>query len=187
MKLAALVGILIFLGVLYTLRPASEFNALESGPATGVVPQESHRLNLDFSQIEMLAQVSQLAPNERWTLVNFWAHWCWPCHQELPDLNQWFVTNASRTYDVLLVNSDPEGSEQGILARNYLIENKIQLPAYFDSDQRLKQLFKINQLPAHFLISPDRQKVIFFEPKSTHWSHPKSQQIIEDLIKKHQQ
>lgn len=182
MKFAALIGIFIFLAILFTFRPTQESALVSIEPPDGALPVLVDRQILANSQIELIKEHPQLKPSDRWVLVNFWAHWCWPCQQELPDLNRWVTQGPSLEFDILLVNSDPEGSEAFEMARTYLSQQKIGLPHFFDSDQKFKNLFQATQLPGHFLLSPDRKTLLRLKPQAVHWSDPETIAKLRSLI-----
>lgn len=52
-----------------------------------------------------------LAPARgEWLLINYWAEWCKPCIEEIPELNEFAQLNASRV-QVLMVNFDGASGE----------------------------------------------------------------------------
>ena len=47
---------------------------------------------------------------KEWLLINYWAEWCKPCIEEIPELNEFAQLNASRAR-VLMVNFDGASGE----------------------------------------------------------------------------
>ena len=45
-----------------------------------------------------------------WLLINYWAEWCKPCIEEIPELNEFAQLNANRAR-VLMVNFDGASGE----------------------------------------------------------------------------
>ena len=45
-----------------------------------------------------------------WLLINYWAEWCKPCIEEIPELNEFARLNAMRAR-VLMVNFDGASGE----------------------------------------------------------------------------
>ena len=47
----------------------------------------------------------------RWLVINYWAIWCAPCREEIPELNDFAASHAD-TVDVLAVNFDNRQGEE---------------------------------------------------------------------------
>ena len=88
----------------------------------------------------------------RLLILNVWATWCPPCRRELPGL---VALQRSLPRDRLIVvtlsvDDDPE------LAREYLRQREIGLPAYIDRGRDIaRRLLGIRVFPDTFLISPE--------------------------------
>ncbi len=66
-------------------------------------------------------------------LLNIWAHWCAPCAEELPYLEQ-YAERAGEAITVLTVHTDP--AEQAALER--LTEYGVRLPGVQDAAGRIR-------------------------------------------------
>ncbi len=89
-------------------------------------------------------------------LLNFWATWCAPCREELPQLSALQEKLRARGLVVLAVSVDDEREN----IANFLQENGIKLPAWWDRDQRVSRLYNPQTMPASFVI--DRNGVLRF-------------------------
>jgi thiol-disulfide isomerase/thioredoxin len=86
----------------------------------------------------------------QWLLVNYWAEWCEPCIEEVPELNR-FYKEYSKQYSMLSVSFDRVANENlkqqvkkynmqyPVLASNPIPHLGIKMPA---------------MLPANYIISP---------------------------------
>ena len=85
-----------------------------------------------------------------WVLINYWADWCGPCREEVPELNR---LNASEDgFSVLGVNYDYlEGAE----LQASIDSLGIAFPTLLDDPQVLLGYDEATVLPMSVLISPD--------------------------------
>jgi len=70
----------------------------------GVVSAETPRIAGDVDAKGLARRIAQ--EKGRVVLVNFWATWCPPCRDELPDLSRLQRKYASRGFQVLGVSTD---------------------------------------------------------------------------------
>ena len=70
-------------------------------------------LGVSFSaQAQENIQAKQQELQGEWMIVNFWAQWCKPCREEIPELNRLSVLLESNKIQVLGINYDGiEGAE----------------------------------------------------------------------------
>jgi thiol-disulfide isomerase/thioredoxin len=85
----------------------------------------------------------------QWILVNYWASWCQPCLQELPELDQ-----LSKKYSIkiIAISIDNKGwsAIDNVLHKLRLTH----LDIFLDTQQ------KINSLPITYLINPNGNEVL---------------------------
>lgn len=118
----------------------------------------------------------------RWSLLHFWAHWCLPCHIELPLLHKAVKENpALQNLQVILVNVDQEGSEHQKQAREFLKNQNISLAQREDPYGMLTQSFEVTQYPYHILISPQKQ-IIYAQAGAINWMSPEVQNSLVRLL-----
>lgn len=90
-------------------------------------------------------------------LVNFWASWCAPCLEEMPDLAAISQKYAGKGLVVIAISQDID-TQKSVAAekvRAFLIENSIALDAYLDPGSKAFDQLKVDGLPHSFLL--DRQ------------------------------
>ncbi len=92
----------------------------------------------------------------RWTLVNYWAEWCGPCRDEIPELNEIQKMGAELSVSVVGVNYD--GVTGQALAS--LIETMgINFPVLLEDPRVRWELATPSILPTTLLINPNGELV----------------------------
>lgn len=81
-------------------------------------------------------------------LVNFWATWCGPCEDELPDLKKLYARYGGRGFTILGLSVDEEAAEVPPFARAHAIPFPVLLTEGDHPDG-----YPVEGLPTSFLIS----------------------------------
>jgi len=87
----------------------------------------------------------------RWVLINYWAEWCKPCLEEIPELNA-FAEAHSEQVSVLGVNYD--GVEGEALAQ-VIVRFGIDFPVLTRDPASIYKFARPKVLPATFVINPE--------------------------------
>jgi thiol-disulfide isomerase/thioredoxin len=90
-------------------------------------------------------------------VLNFFATWCGPCREEMPELNRYYNEHKGESF--LLVAIDAEETPDRV--KGYLKELKLDFPAGIDAGAIAKQ-YDVTALPTTVLIGVDG-KVQFYE------------------------
>lgn len=85
-------------------------------------------------------------------VLNFWASWCTPCRQEMPNLER--VWQEFRGRGLIVLGIDVLDDEKDAAA--FLEALRITYPNVFDPDQTRMRLYRVSALPTTILI--DRQQ-----------------------------
>lgn len=115
----------------------------------------SDRLPIEkLEWLDSLPENSQQAFGEKVLYLNFWAHWCKPCLDEMPLLLELQNTH-SKMLEVILVNMDasPKAVQQ---AKDYLSKNFPELNSIYGVTDQFESLAQLPAIPFHIVI--DRQK-----------------------------
>lgn len=86
------------------------------------------------------------------SLVVFWATWCIPCIEEIPQLKHFQETYADQGFRVISINiDDPDGRIAPAMAQQF----EINYPVLVDDGSAEKAFGGIRALPTSFLIGRD--------------------------------
>ena len=124
--------------------------ALLAGPAGAALaprmPAPDFTLRrLDGPNLRLAEQRGQVV------LVNFWATWCGPCRQELPQLDRLYEKYRSAGFVLLGVNVDDDAARAAGIARQL----GLRFPVLFDADKSVSRLYELQSMPATVLIDRD--------------------------------
>jgi peroxiredoxin len=89
----------------------------------------------------------------RYVLVDFWATWCAPCVEELPNVQEAYAKYRGRGFEVVSVSLDETPQALGEFVRTRKLSWRQVHNASCDGD--LVAAFGVASIPATFLIGPD--------------------------------
>jgi peroxiredoxin len=87
----------------------------------------------------------------RVVLVNFWASWCGPCRQEMPQLNRLHDKYRAAGLVLVGVNIDDDPRLAAELATRY----QLRFPVLLDTDKAVVKRYDLGAMPATVLIDRD--------------------------------
>jgi len=126
----------------------------EDDPDTGALDGRSPELGEPaplFALRDTGGDVVELADFEGQPVwLNFWATWCGPCREELPDIQA-----LSDEYgDEVVVLTINQGQSEGA-ATDFWEELNLALPILLDSDEEVSDQYNLIGLPNNFFIDAD--------------------------------
>jgi peroxiredoxin len=84
-------------------------------------------------------------------MLNFWATWCAPCRQEMPQLNRLYEKYRASGFVLFGVNVDEDvRNAAGTSSRLGL-----QFPVLLDTDKKVSRLYDLSTMPSTVLIDRD--------------------------------
>ena len=86
-------------------------------------------------------------------VLDFWATWCKPCLQSLPELEAIHRKYAPRGVTVVGVSVDSPRNFAKV--RPFAQRLGLTFPVVLDDDARLQQLFQVRGMPTSVVIAPD--------------------------------
>ncbi|MDF1644654.1 MAG: TlpA disulfide reductase family protein [Pseudomonadales bacterium] len=84
-------------------------------------------------------------------MINFWASWCGPCRQEMPELAAIQKKYQDLGFTVLGVNVEEDSSK----ANELLAENPVNFPILYDTENKVTKLFRVDAMPSTILVDRD--------------------------------
>lgn len=87
-------------------------------------------------------------------VLNFWASWCEPCKNEMPEFEEVY---KERKDDVIfmMVNMTDGKRETLTSAKNHIEEKEFTFPVYFDMTQEVMYTYSVWSLPTTYFIDAD--------------------------------
>ena len=95
--------------------------------------------------------------NGKWVLVNFWATWCPPCLEEIPDLVEMY--NARKATDFVVIGIAMTSSKDSVLS--FTKQMEISYPIVMGDDKSAAQIGRIDALPTSYLYDPSGKLVSY--------------------------
>jgi peroxiredoxin len=87
----------------------------------------------------------------RVVMVNFWATWCGPCRQEMPQLNRLYEKYRAAGFVLLGVNVDEDVHK----AEDVVAKLGVKFPVLLDTDKTVSKLYELSTMPSTVLIDRD--------------------------------
>jgi peroxiredoxin len=87
----------------------------------------------------------------RVVMVNFWATWCGPCRQEMPQLNRLYEKYHAAGFVLLGINVDDDTSKAAEVAGKL----GVTFPVLLDTDKTVSKLYELSTMPSTVIIDRD--------------------------------
>jgi len=111
-------------------------------------------------------------------MLNFWATWCAPCRQEMPEMQGLWQKFKDKGFVILAVSED-EGHEKRI--QGFVKKLKLTFPILLDPQGEVSDQYKLTGLPTTFLI--DRHgKLVTTVVGLRDWRSSESVALIASLL-----
>jgi len=110
--------------------------------------------NLTFTALDGVSQIDLESVRGRPVLMTFWASWCGPCRQELPELEKLVDELAGERFVLITINMD----QTPAMGVRFLQQNDIDVPAYRMDPRALTQL-GVKALPTNVLLDREGRPV----------------------------
>ncbi len=94
-------------------------------------------------------------------LLNFWASWCQPCAEEMPELELLQKKEGSEEFVVVAVAL--EDSLEDLKA--FLAKHRVSFPVLFDPSGSARKIYKLGGFPESFLLNNKGQIQLIIDPQ----------------------
>jgi thiol-disulfide isomerase/thioredoxin len=157
-----------------------------TGELAALIPTATGRSYTDLSFVDDTGRPMSLADFAgKPLLVNFWASWCIPCREEMPDLNALAAAYSQDVFTIVPVNLDSGGDAIG-KAQDFLAKEGLgNLPLLSDPSlaafERLKKTGVALGLPATVLLDAKGCELATLQGPAD-WNSENGRKVVDALI-----
>lgn len=123
--------------VVFALWSVSAAAAELSGPAPDFTLQ-----TMDGKKVSLSDYKDQVV------MINFWASWCGPCRQEMPELNTLYDTYKKAGFVLLGINLD----DSKAAVDKSLQKTPVTFPVLLDPKGKVAELYKNKAMPSSYFV-----------------------------------
>jgi peroxiredoxin len=84
-------------------------------------------------------------------LLNFWATWCGPCREEMPQLNKLYEKYRPSGFNLLGINVDEDSRNAAGIADKL----GLKFPVLLDADKQVSKMYELSAMPSTVLVDRD--------------------------------
>ncbi len=92
-------------------------------------------------------------------VLNFWASWCPPCKEEMPDFDDAYKTHSDVQF--LMVNMTDGSRETVSLAKEHVENEGYSFPVFFDTQYSATIAYNASSLPATYFIDREGNLITY--------------------------
>lgn len=105
----------------------------------------------DVTDVSRTVKATELFSGKT-TILSFFATWCRPCKEEIPELRALAARYTDRGFQAVLVSLDRDRNDALAFLKS---AGSGSLLALWDGERKIKDLYRVSQLPTNVRIDPD--------------------------------
>jgi peroxiredoxin len=146
---------------------SNALTSLSSVPALPVVARDGTKVNLSKLRGKVV-------------LIHFWATWCPPCVEELPELNKFWARFKGRD-DIALYTISVDDSWEAI--DEFRKKSPFELPLYRDPEAATAHKFGTTKFPETYIANA-KGRILYHLAQAIDWDAPEVSQNVNALLPK---
>lgn len=149
--LYALAFVALVVGTAFIITDQAQPSTTTAGLPTGIAGPRgaAPHFEIEFLSGEVFSLEEHLATDGRPVFLNFWASWCFPCREEMPDIDEAAANHPEILFLGIAVEDDPGA------ARSFAQEIAVSYPLAIDESGTIAAKYPFFGLPTTWLISSD--------------------------------
>ena len=155
--------LLVLLGGVYLLygKNSQNSNIYDTGQdkVDGNKSESSLKAAYDFELTDLEGNTVKLSDYKgKVVFVNFWATWCPPCREEMPEFNEAdkvFKDNGDAVLLAVNLTSGGVRGETEEVVRKFVEDNGYTMKVLLDKDDKAAQKYNISSIPTTYVIDRD--------------------------------
>lgn len=132
--------------------------------------------NFAFTSLDGSKQLDVESFRGRPLLMTFWASWCGPCRQELPELQKLSVELADDGLALVAINVD----QSAVVGARFLKKYNLDIPTY-RIDQKTAMMLGLQSLPTNMLLDPEGRPVMILRGYSPDVPN-EIRRLVEEMV-----
>ena len=94
--------------------------------------------------------LADLCQGKKYIMIDFWATWCVPCRQEMPNVKEQYAKYAAKGFEVIGISEDRSKPTMD----EYVQKEGIKWPVFRDQT-KIASLYGVTMIPTTFIINAE--------------------------------
>lgn len=85
-------------------------------------------------------------------VLNFWATWCPPCREEMPEMQSYYAEHTNGRFEIIAVNATSTEQSGGKAVQPFVEELGLTFPVLMDTEGTVSDQFEVMFYPTTYLL-----------------------------------